>query len=279
MGFHIFSKTLKDMKWALVGWGVAFALYGVMMVAIYPVFLGEGGESGTEGIEGFWETMPDAMKKMFGEFEDMMTPHGFLQMEFLKFLGIALSIFAVTQCAKLLAGEEEERTIDLLMAQPVKRWRIATEKYLAVVGGLLLILLFIGGSMEIAAALTEGFVSDPGDLLLEVLDAAPACMVFGGMAFLGSAISGRRKAAMGIGIMLAGFTWLVNLIAPIVEKFADAQKATIFYYFENNSPMAGTLEPIYYGVAIPLVILLFASALSAYNCCVARLSFSGISFK
>ena len=72
------------------------------------------------------------------------TVEGFVTSQFLSFMPVILTLYVVMAAAGTVTVEIESGTMDYLLAHPVPRWRVALEKYLALLVAVLLICLLIG---------------------------------------------------------------------------------------------------------------------------------------
>ncbi|MBI2862701.1 MAG: ABC transporter permease subunit, partial [Chloroflexi bacterium] len=125
------GKALRDARWAIVALGASLGILAVAIMALYRVVLQ------FPDIERFLADMPAATRALMGEFSNLMTLPGFITIIFLNYLPVLLAVFIVTEAMEAIAGEEERRTADLLLCVPMARWRVLTEKILALLIGLL----------------------------------------------------------------------------------------------------------------------------------------------
>ncbi|MDE2696492.1 MAG: ABC transporter permease subunit [Chloroflexota bacterium] len=125
----IVGKTLRDLRWQVVGWGLGLAGLAAMLVLLYPAIAEQ-----FEGVE--LENLG------FGEIEDLSNPREYLQVEFFTWAPVLLTVFAIIVGGGLLAREEGVGTLELLLSQPLARRALFLGKAVggavAVVGVLLL---------------------------------------------------------------------------------------------------------------------------------------------
>lgn len=147
------AKTLFDQRRALLGWILSLALLIAMYVAIWPSMRGQ------PSMSEFLDQMPEAMRSLFATTgADMSTPVGYLQVELLSFMGpLVLLLYTVTAGAGAVAGEEDRRTLDLLLATPVSRTRLVLHKLLAMIVGAVAL-----GAVGVLALMGEGALADMG---------------------------------------------------------------------------------------------------------------------
>ena len=128
---NVFLKTLHEQRRGLLGWLASIVLIVLMYAAIWPSLRGQ------PSMTDFLDQMPEAFRSLFATSgADMSTPVGYIQIELMSFMGPMLVIlYAVVQGSRSVAGEEERRTMDLLLAAPVSRARVLLEKAAAMVAG------------------------------------------------------------------------------------------------------------------------------------------------
>lgn len=195
----------------------------------------------TDFVEIF-STFPDALIAMIGGV-DMSTPAGFLTGEvFALTAPIAIIVLLASMGARALAGEEESRTMGLLLSNPVSRSEVVVEKTLAIVAYALVfgfvtalgcwVGVLLGGQAEITLT---GIVSV--SVLLALFG-----MVFGGVALLGSAATGRRKVAVWTTTAVALATWFMFTFLPLSDEAEFAAGLSPFAWYLGTDPLVNGMD-------------------------------------
>ena len=128
---NVFLKTLRDQRWPTFWFGLALVAIGLYTIMFYPLI------AEATGLLEFIENLPEELTAMFGGALDYSTAEGFLSGELFSFTGpLVVIAYAVFRGATVVAGEEEARTLDQLLANPVPRWRILIEKGAAIIIGI-----------------------------------------------------------------------------------------------------------------------------------------------
>ena len=128
---NVFLKTLRDQRWPTFWFGLALVAIGLYTIMFYPLI------AEATGLLEFIENLPEELTAMFGGALDYSTAEGFLSGELFSFTGpLVVIAYAIFRGATVVAGEEEARTLDQLLANPVPRWRILIEKSAAVIIGI-----------------------------------------------------------------------------------------------------------------------------------------------
>jgi ABC-2 type transport system permease protein len=251
MASNVFTKTLRDQRRGLLGWGIGTALTVVIMAAIWPSF-------SDMDLTAMLAQYPEAMKEAFN-ITSMTTGSGYLNAElFSLMLPAIFIIFGVARGARLIAGEEEERTLDLLATMPISRRRILLEKGAALATDLAVLALVLFASTWLSS-LAFGL-----DIpVLHALNGTIAMfflgLEFGFVSLALSAATGRRGLAVGVSAGLAGASYLVYLAAQLVDGLRPLRVVSPFYQAISEGPIGPRLPPIALLMVVVGVVALAAS--------------------
>ena len=169
----VLRKTLYDQRRSYPAWCLGVVLLVAMYVALWPSLEGQ------PSMREFLASMPEPLRNLFAMAgADMSTPVGYIQIELLSFMGpILVLLYAVGVGSSSIAGEEDRRTLDLLLTTPVTRSRVVVDKALAMVLGTLGLAVVLGVALVAERRLADmdlpaGNVAAVGTVLLLVLVAA-----------------------------------------------------------------------------------------------------------
>ena len=113
----LLKVSLATQRRSVIGWGIGLAAVAAMYAAFYPSITQSAGD-----LQAYLDKMPDAFRELVGE--DYTSPAGYLRAELFSLLGpILFLVFAIGAGAKAIAGEEEARSLDLLLSTPLSRAR------------------------------------------------------------------------------------------------------------------------------------------------------------
>jgi ABC-2 type transport system permease protein len=235
----VLAKSLRDLRRSFLWWTVGLAGYVALIVAVYPTI------RDNEELEELMDTYPEVLKAFvaFGGELDFTSAAGYLGGELFSFMIPALFLVAaVGNGAGSIAGEEDRGTLDLLLSTPVSRRRVAVEKLasmcveVAALGVVLWLALWIGAravDMELSAAHLAA--ASASVVLLAIL--------YGAVAFMLGAGTGRRGLAIGVAIAAAVSAYLVNSLAALVDVLEWPQKLSPFYHYAVADPLRQGLDP------------------------------------
>ncbi|MTI96157.1 MAG: multidrug ABC transporter permease [Firmicutes bacterium] len=235
----ILLRELRSNRRSLLIWMLALAALNLFVISLYPTFAGDA-----EQMEEFMTMFPEEFMRIFGmDRLSMADAIGFYAVEAYFMVILFGSVFAAMLAATMLAKEEDEKTIEFLLAKPVTRSRVVGEKLLAIGAILLLFNLGIGLVSYISF---EIWVDDFSRLELFRLLIAPlfAQLAFAGIAFLLSLFFVRKKSAYSAGIGLVIGLYFLHVVSLLAERAEFLRYLTPFWYMNASDIVAeGSLPP------------------------------------
>lgn len=253
-----FTKWLWDRRRSIVTWTVAVAAVGGFYAAFWPTI---DSPDMRNAIENYPSGLLEALN-----YTDIATPSGYLSATVYGLVVAALVIvYSVSAGARLVAGDEEAGTLDLILAHPVSRSRLALQRYAALVVSLVTISL---GLLVVIVALVKPFDLTGisfGDLLAMHLHLVLFGMVFGAMAYAAGAATGRRTSAIGAGAVLAVFGFAANGILPQVDGLEWIDRFSPFAWLNGGSPLQNGLQFVDLSIMVVLVVVLVAAGTVAFE--------------
>jgi ABC-2 type transport system permease protein len=229
----IFRDALARYRGQILGWGLALFLLGMLSVARYDI-MWENQETLRELLKG----SVGQLIAMFGDPARMMTPAGFLSVVFFSFQPLILGVFAVLGGSGLLAADEENGTLDLVLAHPVSRTAVFLGRLLA----------FAVATMAILALSWLGFVVAMNWSRLDVgwwamarpfVSLLALLYFFAGLTLLVSMVlPARRQAAMAAGLALVASFFLTTL-ARLDESLEPVSRLSPISYYQSGEAVEG----------------------------------------
>ncbi len=229
----IFFNTFSRARGQIIGWGLTMVGLGLMVTSVYDVVL-----ENQQQILQLISNYPPEMMAFFGNVTEFATPEGFLSVEYFSFMPVILGIFAVLAGSGLLAGDEENGTLDLVLAHPVSRTAFFAGRLLAFVTTALAILALGWIGLLVPRYWTTLDV-DLGRLALPFLGILAQVLLFGTLALLLSMVlPSRRMAAMGGAILLIASFFLTSL-ARLNEALEGLARLSPLNYYQSGDAIAG----------------------------------------
>jgi ABC-2 type transport system permease protein len=252
MSLKILTSNLKLGRWGILAWSGIVFLYALFVVYLYPIV----SESSTE-IMGYINSLPDSFKAAFGlegTLTEMLSLEAFAAVEFFSFWPLLIGIYGIFVCVGI-AREMEQGTLDLLIAQPVRRYKVIAGKFAVFIVSALLIAVFsILGIM--AGAATVDTPVNIGSISLVFVEAFLLVLALGSVTLLCAAIFLRPRQALMVSGMFMGLSYILNFVVPALpEAFEWLRNLSVFYHFHptditTNVALNGISVAIYVGVFI-----------------------------
>ncbi len=254
---NIFWKTLRDNRKSLFWWSLGLVAFVLVNVMFYPDFKGQ-----TE----FNQLLDsDALKAFVGNITSFTSPAGYMNAQWFALVApVLLIIYAVGQGTGLIAGEENRRTLPLLLANPVSRERIVCGKFAALKIGVLVL-----AAVQLAAIAVSGPLFELHYNFWDLASASISLfllgLLFGGLAFLIGAATGNRSLATGVTVMLASAGYLLNSLAPLVKVLKPYQPYSPFYLYYDNDPLTNGLDWTHAAILAVVILATFLLSLLAFR--------------
>jgi ABC-2 type transport system permease protein len=237
----IYGKAIWDRKVSTVWWMIGVAALTVMTVAFYPLI-----ESQEEAYEALLEGYPEEMAGFLGldQISDLFAPIGYINSQIYgNTLPILLFILAIGMGTTAIAGEEDRRTMDLLLAQPVRRGDVVVQKFAAMATIVSLVVGVVFLLLLISSPLLDLDLSFEGMLAVNVA-AGLLGLLFGAMALALGALTGRRGLAIGLSAGIAVAAFFLYGLAPLVDALEPFGKLSPFYWYLEPNPLANGFDPM-----------------------------------
>jgi len=231
--FTVLRYSLSRMRWQILGWGLALALIGAYLIQFFDTMVEMRGQ-----MEQMLSNFPAEMMAFFGDLSQIFTPPVYLHVEFFSYMPMILGIFAVLSGSGLLAGDEEQGTLDLILAYPISRSAFFAGRFLAFTLAALLILMitWLGFIITLPGTSIDLSVLE---MALPFLSLFAVLMLFGALAlFFSMLLPARRMAAMLAGLILLASFFITSLarIDPDLELWSDFSPLT---YYQGGEAITG----------------------------------------
>ncbi|MCR5374109.1 MAG: ABC transporter permease [Lachnospiraceae bacterium] len=252
----IVRHELKQGRIAFLIWTGVLTLMLVVCIVIFPDM-----KSQMAGMNDMLASM-GAVSEAFGMDKlDFSTLIGYYVTECGNVLGLGGALFAAMIASLMLSKEEGGRTAEFLLAHPVSRVRIITEKLFAVVieiTAMNLIIYLI--SMVSIMAIGEAVPWKEFNLVhlaYYILQLELAGICYGISAFI-------RKGGLGIGLGVGVIMYFLNIVSNLTDSAKGLKYITPFSYCEGADIVnIGALTGKYLAVG---VIWAVVGIIAAYIC-------------
>jgi len=258
---EVMSVLVSDLRlrWrSLLWWTVAVLALSALVASFYKSIAGEN------AYEDVFGSLPESLQGLLGGV-DLGTPVGYLSTEMYSFfMPAVLLVFAIGRATSSLAGEEEDHTLDLLLAQPVSRTALYLQKVLGVVIGVAI--------LSIAVAIPVIALAEWSELKVPAANMwAATAQLFAFVMFLAmlalavSAAVGRRSLGMGVAAGLAFVSYLIDGFGKSIEWLEPWRVLTPWYWYDVSAALTDGMPWGSFAVLVAASIVVGALGLVGFN--------------
>jgi len=130
----IMLKELISSKKGIILYTVLLGLFYIWFVSIFdPIFF--------EDFEALLDSYPEAIRQMIGEFYSLSTIGGLMNIYLFSMSFFFFGVYFVIKASQDIPREIDNKTIDLMLSKPIKRWEFSLGKYLYHIMGAFIVLI------------------------------------------------------------------------------------------------------------------------------------------
>ena len=254
----IIKWTLLQRRASTIWWSIgAFGLIFINMI-FYPSFKDQAAE-----LQKSFENLPDAAVQFIGGSTDFFSPVGFLNSQiYFLMLPLLLGILAIGLGASLIGKEEQDKTIETILARPISRDRLLLSKAIA---GIMILTV-----ATIVSFITVFFTKYAVDLEISngtIVAVTFVCWLletsFVAIAYTVASSGRARGASIGIATVFALGGYLVSSLAGTVKWLEWPSKILPFHYYQPEAILKSTYnwQNLWYFVGILVICTLLSRML------------------
>lgn len=237
---NMFTKSVADrMPTALL----VGAVVGLMGVVLGPLFKPIQGS-----ISQLMALMPKELMSFLGD-ADMATPAGWYAGEMYATMAPAAIVFVgLLSGAKGLVGEMEVGSLGLLVANPVSRTRLATDKALAMLVHVAVASLLTGLGVCLGIVIADLPIA-LANVAAMTLHLALLGMAAGSVALLVSVVLGRWRLGMMLAAIAVFVAYLLAAFLPLSGSLEGLAVLSPWYHYNGSQPLVN-------GADLPALLIL-----------------------
>lgn len=252
----VIKWNLWQRRWSIWWWCVGIMAFVSLELGVYSSIRSQAAQ-----LNQALERLPSSVRALMGGSSDLFSPIGYLNSRlFYLLLPMLLSILAIGLGSSLIAREESERTIELLLGRPLSRGKLLLAK--AVTG--LLVLTIVAGvsTLSILALVRLVNLTVPlPSVAFAALMAGLLALLFGSLAFTLSALGAAgRGASIGIACLVGLGGYIISSLEANVHWLSWPAKALPYHYYNPTKVLQGSYT---WGVAgLYLLVMLILGIIS-----------------
>lgn len=250
---NVLVKSIYEKRWGTMVWFLAVLFNTVLITALFPTFKEAFGKSLND--------VPESMKAFLGDSSNYQNIAGYVDIQVVAQMVFLTIIMSVIVGSGFIAGDENNKTLQSLLTQPVSRSKI----YLQKIGALIVINIIVVASLAVGVYFTALILGEQISILRVVqsnIEILGITLLFGIGAFSLGAIIGKRALAGSIVGGLAFLTYMISALAVGIDKLRQIDTISPFHYFnkpsvlQNGIDYSNLLLIIVMGLVIALIGLL-----------------------
>lgn len=226
----LIRHELRQSRMSLIIWTAVIGLLFAVCIFVYPDMKGQ-----MDGISDMFASMGSFTEAFGMDQVNFGTLIGFYSVECGNILGLGGAFFAALCGVSVLAKEESGHTAEFLLAHPVSRVRIVTDKLISVIIQITAMNIIVFGLSVLSIVAIGEEIMWKEILLLHLayflLQIEIAGICFGFSAFV-------RRGSIGIGLGIAAVMYFLNIIANITDSAEFLKYITPFGYAEGTDIVA-----------------------------------------
>jgi ABC-2 type transport system permease protein len=242
---NIYLKTLRDYRVAILGWGIGMGLVVISpMASVAALVTTPQAREQLAGLAASFAWNADPVKV------DTIGGYATFKIGIFIFL---IVIWPLLVGSRMLRGEEDRGSMDVLLSLPRPRLNVAFEKLAAMWTALFAMGVLIG-LLAFAGGKKFGADFGLGDGLLYGLNLALICAVFGGLALLISQFTQERGPAAGSTAGLLVFFIVLDMVHRVVPNSDWISRLSPIYYYNLSKPLIPSFGTNFGAMAVELVL-------------------------
>ena len=232
----VYLKTLRDMRWGILGWGGGLGL--LVIVTAYGWATAYADAPSRLQFATQVEGALSVAQAIYGPPRSIETLGGFIEWRVLGLAPVLLGLYLILAATSMTRGAEEARTIETVAATPCTRRRVLGEQAGGLVTGLVVAAVLAGLFTAASGAAAGEATPALSRVCRAILNLGLAASLFGACGLLaGQLLIRRRTAALAAAGAMAAMH-LVNTVPLVEPGLRVARYASPMYLYSRSSPLS-----------------------------------------
>lgn len=258
MNAPVLTAWLRASRRTLLGWSVGVVLVGGLYAGFWPTL-------DNPELQELLENYPQAILEAIG-YTDVSTPQGYLNATIYGLVvAVLLLVFAVVMGTRLVAGDEEAGTLDLVQAHPVSRPSLALQRFAAFAAAVVLIVAVFWLVMVAIAGPARFSEISPAQLAAAHVHLALFTVMFGSLTFAVGAATGRRGPALATGAVVGVVAYAAAGLLPQVDGLEWTRDYSAFTWLNGSEPLRNGVDGRHVLLMLAITLALVAGGTFGYR--------------
>lgn len=249
--------VLREQRRSLVLWAVSLAAITAMYLAFYP-------SMATDEMEAVMQGLPEALMSVMG-WDRIATGSGYLESTIYGLLAPALLlVFGIAAGARLLAGHEEDGSLELEGTAPISRRQLLLERYGALAFALVVLCAALAGATLVLVPVLAMEVTS-ANILAATLGLWLFVLAMATVTFAVGAATGRRAVALGTGAGLAVLAYVADTLGEMMDGGGWLSAISPFGWYLGGDPLTQGVDAAGYALLAALVLVALVAGALRYE--------------
>jgi len=253
---NVYMKTLYDLRWSILAFCIGLSILAFAILYAFPSVSSVPGGL----FSGLEEQTSDAL---LGDIA-ADSPEAYLNVQLFAFQPLYIAIFLIIVTSAAVAGEDGSKTLGTLLAHPVSRWRVLTEKALAIFTGMVVIELAVAAA-AVLGAWVAGVDLDLVKLGLSLLAVIPYGIWLLGFGLFCSAFFNSRMVAALIVTGVVVSTYMLNSLSDFIPGLKTYNQFAPMYYYSWGQPLVGAITWTDVGILVGAGAIFYVLAVASFQ--------------
>ena len=258
----LIQTTIKEIRYNIKAILILSLLFGLFFLS----FMGMFDPTLFEDMQALLESYPEAIVQMVGDYVALTTFGGFLNVYIFSMTWFYFGFYFIIKSSQDIPKEIDDKTIDIILSKPIKRWKFVIGKYLRHV-----ITAFIVVGISSLGILIGVFAFpniDPNEVYFNEIYTVFLWLFVFLVALISTSLFFSTflppKRALSLSFAITMFFYIVGIFwEAFPESVQGIRFASIFYYFETSNLLVNHVWDM---------VLLNILILTGYSACMVGLS-------
>ncbi|MDQ5913889.1 MAG: beta-exotoxin transport system permease protein [Patescibacteria group bacterium] len=246
----IIKWTLRQRRTSTLWWCFAVASFIFINMIFYPSFKDQAAQ-----LQQSFSNIPDSVLQLIGGSTDFFSPVGYLNGQiFFIMLPLLLGILSISLGSKLIATEEQDKTIESILARPISRSKLLLGKALA---GITILGLATVAALVSTTLLAKVVGLDVSTIAIfqATLACFLLCLSFGAVAFALTSSGLSQSSSLGLTTIFAFGGYIIGSLSGTIKWLNTPSKLFSFTYYDSEEILRGTYNwnNIFFFITVVLI--------------------------
>lgn len=226
--------TLHERKKFLLGWLIGISAIIILLMMVYPSI-----HKQADQLNATLNQLPEALRALKSNSNDLLSPVGYLNSQlYFATLPLFYGIMAIMLGSSLLSRDEQNHTLELLLARPIQRGKLIAAKALA--GVIILCTVAVATCLEIMVfgSLVELDVAF-GHIALATAYALLMALSFGAVAFALAATARARSLSIALATIFGFGGYILTSLGGLVDWIRNIAQFFPYHYYDSYGILQG----------------------------------------